>query len=355
MPASNKMDFKKLQSFFFIGLIFAFGITALYIFRPFLYPLFWAAILAITFYPMYLKIEKHLKYRSLSSALSVLIILCMVLIPLLIVATLLVSQSAHMYTQVTQTGLFDDINSVKTKINQIPFVGTYFNEIQSSGPEFARKVAQSASSFLFENFKSLTQYSLRFFALFFLMLYSLYYFFRDGKRMLTRLMHLSPLGDTYEEMLYERFTSTARATLKGTLIIGIVQGSIGGLLFLGTGVDGAVIWGVLMAIFSIVPGIGASLIWFPAGLIMLALGQVWEGITILVVGMFVISLIDNIIRPPLVGRDTQMHPLLILFSTLGGIATFGISGFVIGPVVISLFLAIMNIYDHYYKKELSHN
>lgn len=355
MPASNKMDFKKLQSLFFTGLIFLFGITTLYIFRPFLYPIFWAAILAITFYPMYLKIEKYLKYRSLSSGISVLIILCIVLLPMLVVATLLVSQSAHMYSQVTQTGLFDDIGNVKTKINQIPFVGIYFNELQSSGPEFARKVAQSASSFLFENFKSLTQYSLRFFVLFFLMLYSLYYFFRDGKRMLTRLMHLSPLGDDYEEMLYERFTSTARATLKGTVIIGIVQGSIGGLLFLATGVDGAIIWGVLMAIFSIVPGIGASLIWFPAALIMLALGQIWEGITILVVGMFVISLIDNIIRPPLVGRDTQMHPLLILFSTLGGISTFGISGFVIGPVVISLFLAVMSIYDHYYKKELSHN
>lgn len=349
------MDFKKLQSLFFIGLIFLFGITALYIFRPFLYPLFWAAILAITFYPMYVWIEKHLKYKSLSSGISVVIILSIVLLPMLVVATLLVSESSQMYTKVTQTGLFDDIGSVKTKINQIPFVGPYLQQFQSTGPEFARKIAGSTSSFLFENFKSLTQYSLRFFALFFLMLYSLYYFFRDGKKMLTRLMHLSPLGDAYEEMLYERFTSTARATLKGTVIIGIVQGSIGGLLFLATGVDGALIWGVLMAIFSIVPGIGASLIWFPAALIMLALGQITEGIIILAVGMFVISLIDNILRPPLVGRDTQMHPLLILFSTLGGISTFGISGFVIGPVVISLFLAVMSIYDHYYKKELSHN
>ncbi len=354
MPVA-KMDFKKLQSLFFLSLIFLFGVTSLYIFRPFLYPIFWAAILSITFYPTYLAIEKHIRYKSLSAGLCVLLILCIVLLPLLLIAALLVTQSTHLYSQVTQSDLIGGVANVKTKLSTLPIIGTYFMELQSSGPEFARKVAQVSSSFLLQNFKALTQYSLQFFAMFFLMLYTLFYFFKDGKRMLQRLMHLSPLGDTYEEMLYTKFTSTARATLKGTIIIGIVQGTLGGILFAATGVDGALVWGVLMAIFSILPGVGASLVWLPTALILLAMGNVWQGVTVLVVGMFVISLIDNILRPPLVGRDTQMHPLLILFSTLGGIAAFGISGFVIGPIVISLFLAVMSIYDHYYKKELAHN
>jgi predicted PurR-regulated permease PerM len=187
------------------------------------------------------------------------------------------------------------------------------------------------------------------------MIYTLFFFLKDGKRMLTRLMHLCPLGDVYEEMLYQRFTSTARATLKGTIIIGTIQGTLGGILFAITGIEGALIWGILMILLSLIPGIGSAIIWLPAGIIMLGLGNIWQGVTILAVGMFVISLIDNILRPALVGKDTQMHPILILFSTLGGIAFFGISGFIIGPVITALFLAVVSIYEHYYKRELQDN
>lgn len=349
------MDFKKIQSAFFTGLIILFGITSLFIFRPFLYPMFWAAILAISFYPLFLRLEKYIKNRSASAGITVLLVLAVVVLPLLLIAALLVNQSSALYTKVTNSGTFLSVEDVRTSIENLPFIGNYMDKIQAEGPEFAKKTAQTVSSFLFQNFKALTQYSLRFFFLFFIMLYTLFFFLRDGKRMLNRLMHLSPLGDEYEEMLYKRFTSTARATLKGTLIIGVVQGTLGGILFALTGVQGALIWGVLMTILSIIPGVGAGLIWLPTGVIMLALGHTGQGLTILLVGFFVISLIDNLLRPPLVGRDTQMHPLLILFSTLGGIAAFGISGFVIGPVVTALFLAIISIYDHYYKRELANN
>ncbi len=168
-------------------------------------------------------------------------------------------------------------------------------------------------------------------------------------------MHLSPLGDQYEQMLYQRFTSTARATLKGTLIIGGIQGVLGGLLFYFTGVEGAFVWGVIMTILSIIPAVGSFLVWFPAGIIMIATGNIGAGITILLVGAIIISNIDNVLRPPLVGKDTQMHPLFILFSTLGGIMLFGVSGFIIGPVLMALFLAVVSIYDHYYKTELDRN
>lgn len=349
------MDFKKIQSIFFTGLIIIFGITSLYIFRPFLYPMFWAAVLAISFYPCYLYIEKYIKNRSASASITVVLILSLVVLPLLLVAALLVNQSAGLYDKVANSVSLFSVEDVKTNLKNLPVVGNYIGQIQTEGPEFAKRSAETVSKFLLQNFKALTQYSIRFFFLFFIMLYTLFFFLRDGKRMLNRLMHLSPLGDEYEEMLYKRFTSTARATLKGTLIIGAVQGTLGGILFALTGVQGALIWGVLMTLLSIIPGVGAGLIWLPTGVIMLALGHTGQGLAILLVGFFVISLIDNLLRPPLVGRDTQMHPLLILFSTLGGIAAFGISGFVIGPVVTALFLAVISIYDHYYKRELTHN
>ncbi|HYE59553.1 MAG TPA: AI-2E family transporter, partial [Candidatus Kapabacteria bacterium] len=201
----------------------------------------------------------------------------------------------------------------------------------------------------------ITTDSVRFIFMLFLMLYTLYYFLKEGKVLLNRIMHLSPLGHENEEVLYERFTSTARATMKGTFIIGGIQGILGALLFFITGIKGAFVWGVIMTLLSIIPGIGSFIIWFPAGIIQLALGNLWQGLTILLFGTFVISLIDNLLRPPLVGKDIQMHPLIVLFSTLGGLALFGISGFIIGPIIAALFLSVLSIYDFYYKKELNRN
>jgi len=189
----------------------------------------------------------------------------------------------------------------------------------------------------------------------FIMFYTLFFFLRDGKKILEHLMHLSPLGNKYETMLYEKFTSTSRATLKGTFLVGCVQGTLGGLLFLAVGIPGALIWGLMMVALSIVPAVGCSIIWLPTGIIMLLMGNIWQGITILLFGTLVISNIDNLIRPPLVGKDIQMHPLLVLFSTLGGIFIFGISGFIIGPVIAALFTSVISIYDHYYRNELSNN
>ena len=187
------------------------------------------------------------------------------------------------------------------------------------------------------------------------MIYTLYYFFKDGGRILKRLRHISPLGDDYEVLLFDRFTSTARATLKGSFIIGGIQGILGGILFTITGIQGALIWGVIMAIFSMIPSVGSFLVWLPDGLIMLLTGHLWQGLTILLVGGLVISLVDNVLRPPMVGKDIQMHPLLILFSTLGGISVFGISCVIIGPVISSLFMAVISIYDYYYQPELENN
>lgn len=355
MPVKNKMDFKKIRTAFFLGIIITFGIAVLYIFLPFIYPIFWASVLAIMFYPVYQKLRQSLKLPGLSAVTTVGLVIIMVFLPLFIVSMLLINESLHIYNQVADSGVFGSIDEVTQKIQNIPYIGSYLGNVQTEWANYATSAAKAVSMFIINNLTAVTQSSIRFIFLFFIMLYTLYFFLKDGKRMLSRLMHLSPLGDEYEEMLYERFTSTARATLKGTLIIGFIQGTIGGILFWATGVQGALVWGVLMIVLSIIPAVGSTIIWFPTGLIMLATGQYTEGIIILACGVFVISLIDNVLRPPLVGKDTQMHPILVLFSTLGGISLFGISGFVIGPVITSLFLAIISMYDHYYKKELQNN
>ena len=343
-----------MRSAFFLGLIIVLSIAILYLVGPFFYPVFWAAVIAIMFYPHYNWLNNFLRMPGLSATIMLVVVTVTLFLPLILIGTFIVNESLDLYNNLNQGNLTQNVQGISSFLEHTP-LAPYLDTIKTEWPKYAADITGKINGYVFASIKEVTQNSLEFFLMFFIMLYTLFYFFKDGEKILLRLMHLSPLGDTYEKMLYERFTSTARATLKGTLVVGLVQGLLGGILFWITGIPAAFIWGLIMAIMSLVPAFGTAVIWLPAGLVMLALGNTWQGITILLVGGFVIGLVDNIIRPPLVGKDTQMHPLLVLFSTLGGIALFGISGFIIGPVIASLYLAIMSIYDHYYRTELEVN
>ncbi len=354
--AHHHVSFKKMRSVFFFVLIILLTIAMLVLLRPFFFPLFWAAVIGVMFYPTYAKILKSTKLEAVSLSIALLLVLLTIILPLAIIATLLVKESLELYQAVQQSGIFTnvDVNDVSSKLEGT-FLAPYIESVKTEWKTYAEAATRELSAYLFESIKNITSNTLTFMFQLFIMFYALFYFLRDGKKMLARLMHLSPLGNNYEKRLFERFTSTTRATLKSTLIVGGVQGLIGGLMFYFTGIQGAFVWGVIMLALSLIPLVGAFLIWLPAGLIMLALGNVWQGIVILVVGTFVISLIDNILRPPLVGRDIQMHPLVVLLTTLGGLIFFGISGFVIGPIIAALYMSIMNVYEEYYKSSLEKN
>ncbi|MCB9798831.1 AI-2E family transporter [Candidatus Nomurabacteria bacterium] len=355
-PRKTKLKFVNVQMIFFFGLLTILGVGFLYLLSPIAYPIFWAAVVAVMFYPLYRFVHRHIKIESLSSFITILAIIALVFLPLLLITTLTVHQSANLYYSVTRDGaLFPDLNDVSQNLSSLPIIGRYASEAESYWIANSQSIAQQVSSSLYENLVSFTQTSLRFVIMFFIMVYTLYYFLKDGKKLLVRLMQLSPLGNAYEEKLYHRFVSTTRATLKSTLIVGGIQGAIGGLLFWITGIPGPLVWGVVMMVLSLIPAVGSFIIWLPAAAIMLAIGNTWEGITILVGGAFVISTIDNVLRPPLIGHDTQMHPLLIFLSTIGGLFLFKISGFIIGPIIAALFFSILTIYSDYYKKELESN
>ena len=186
---------------------------------------------------------------------------------------------------------------------------------------------------------------------FFLMLYLLYFFLRDGGKILDGMVRALPFGDERERHLLERFAEVSRATIKGTLAVGIVQGTIGGIMFWAFGIGAAVLWGVVMALFSIIPAIGPAFIWLPAAIILIANGQIIQGIVMIVVGSLIIGLVDNLLRPVLVGRDTQMPDYLILLSTLGGLTAFGISGIVLGPIIAAFFLSMWEMAEEEYAGE----
>lgn len=352
--ANNKLGFDKMRSAFFFGLIIILAIAILYIVRPFFYPIFWAAVLAILFYPIYSWFYRCIKMPNLSSLLTLILIITIIFLPLTLISTLLIDESINLYQTATNWNFDGGFQNLSNRLAQTS-LAPLIEKAQTEWTTYVGDAAKTLSLFLFNNIKSITQNSARFVLMLFIMFYTLFFFLKDGPTILKRLMHLSPLGDEHERMLYEKFNSAARATLKGTFIVGAVQGTLAGLMFWITGVQGALLWGIIMVLCAMIPAVGPSIIWFPAGIIMLLLGNIWQGLLILLVGVFVISTIDNLIRPKLVGQDIQMHPLLVLFSTLGGIMLFGISGFVIGPVIASLFVATTAIYDHHYRNELQNN
>jgi predicted PurR-regulated permease PerM len=183
----------------------------------------------------------------------------------------------------------------------------------------------------------------------FIMLYAMFFFFKDGQKILERIFYYLPLNDEDETRMLTRFTSITRATIKGTVVIGIIQGTLAGIAFWMAGIQGAAFWGTIMTILSIVPGIGAALVWVPAVIILYINGQYVAATLLLAWCAAVVGTIDNFLRPALVGRDAKMPDLLILIGTLGGLFLFGPIGFIVGPIVCGLFLTVWDIYGATFK------
>jgi predicted PurR-regulated permease PerM len=181
-----------------------------------------------------------------------------------------------------------------------------------------------------------------------LMLYVLFFFLRDGDQLLRQIARALPLGDAREKALFERFTAVTRATLKGTLVVGAVQGTLGGVIFALLGLDAPAFWGVMMMACSLIPVIGPTTVWLPTSIILLLTGSIGKGIALLLLGTFVIALTDNLLRPILVGRETRMPDYVVLLSTLGGLTLFGLSGFVAGPAIAALFITAWDMFAREY-------
>jgi predicted PurR-regulated permease PerM len=186
----------------------------------------------------------------------------------------------------------------------------------------------------------------------FIMLYTMFFFLMDGHVLIEKVLYYLPLEDHDERRMLDKFTSVTRATLKGTAVIGILQGGLAGLAFAVAGIPSAVFWGAIMTVLSIIPGIGSALVWVPAVIILGATGHLVNAIGLAVFCAVVVGSLDNLLRPVLVGRDTQMHELMIFLGTLGGIIMFGIVGFIIGPIIAALFVTVWDIYGEAFRDVL---
>lgn len=333
------------RSFFFL-LVALVTVTFFSLIGPFLLTTFWAVVLAVIFRNTYRRIRIKLRGRSsLAAMITTLVILFFVLIPLTLLTIALINQSVEVYTKI-ETGEINVSKAVDYLEERLPMVQEAlapFGLTADKLRESLSNIALSATQAIGNRALSYTQNIITFIVQFSLMLYLLFFFLRDGQTIMRHIINALPMGNRRERQLFTRFAVVSRATLKGTLIVAIIQGSIGGLLFAILGIPAALLWGVLMTLLSLLPVGGSGIVWIPTAIILFIQGAFAKAITLVIVGVLIIGLVDNLLRPILVGRDTQMPDYLVLLATIGGIAWFGLSGFILGPVIAALFLTVWEI------------
>jgi predicted PurR-regulated permease PerM len=337
-------------------LLLAIGISILFyqMVRGFLVSVFLAAIVAGLSQPLYRRLLRWFKGRKgAASAVTLLVVLLAIIMPLTGFLGLVAKEAVEVSQTIRPTieRLVAEPTEVDRLLDRLPFMDRldpYRDQIIQKVGEFAGWIG----SFLVNSLAATTRGTAAFFFQLFIMLYAMFFFLIDGRAVLDKILYYMPLAPEDENRMVARFVSVARATIKGTMVIGIVQGGLAGLAFAVAGIEGAVFWGTIMVVLSIIPGIGTALVWVPAVVYLFAIGRVGTAIALFIWCAAVVGTVDNVLRPWLVGKDTKMPDLLILLSTLGGLLLFGAVGIIIGPIVAALFVTVWDIYGIAFKEYL---
>jgi predicted PurR-regulated permease PerM len=325
------------------------SIAFIWILLPFYGAVFWAVILGILFAPLQRRLQLKFGWqRNLTSMLTLSICLLIAILPVIVLSIFLVQEGTAVYKSI-ESGELDIAGYVSQFKHSLP---PYFQHLldrfgigELNGlREKIIKSAMSGNEFVATQMFSFGQGTFEFIISFFIMLYLLFFFLRDGAELARKVRMAVPLEENQKRRLQLKFNRVVRATVKGNLVVAITQGALGGLMFWFLDIPSALIWAVLMAFLSLLPAVGAGIIWAPVAAFFLFTGAMWQGVTLALFGVFVIGLVDNVLRPILVGKDTKMPDYMILISTLGGLAIFGLNGFVIGPLIAALFMSSWDIF-----------
>ena len=332
----------------FVVLVAAVSVAFLAILLPFFGAILWGTILAIVFAPMNRRLLQTLhRRRNLAALATLLIVVVIVILPLIFVGALLAGEAADLVSRL-RSGEWNVAASLQQVIDALPsWIRSLLERFELTNVAVMQarlsRVLMQGSQVLAIGALSLGQSTFDFVVSAFVMLYLLFFLLRDGDELTRRIRAAVPLRPEQQHAVLEKFTLVIRATVKGSIVIAIVQGALGGFIFWLLGVHAPLLWGVVMAIASLLPAVGPALVWLPVAIYFLASGPVWQGVVLIAYGVLVIGLVDNVLRPRLVGKDTQMPDYVVLIATLGGIAMLGVNGFVIGPVIAALFIAAWDI------------
>lgn len=342
------------KEYFTLSLFFLTVAITFYLFyklmTPFLIPIAWGAILAIIFYPFYLKLNKKVKSPGLSSLIMCVAIFVVIIGPAIYLMAALVGEASDAFTWVNNAYESGQLKEYLTKM--MPFL-TKIQDKFTSFPQLANldfesifknmigtvttAIGAKATGVIADIAKTVFQ--------FFLTIFSMYFFFLDGEKFVKYLKRMTPLNQAQVGTTFSYLKEVVEGTMYGGVVMALIQGALGGILFAIMGIDSAVFWGAVMGFLSFLPILGPFLIYIPAGLILLIGGSPIKGILMILIGTLVISQVDNFVRPLLFRGKTQMHTLLMFFSIMGGVALFGLVGIALGPLVTAVFLSILKIFE----------
>jgi predicted PurR-regulated permease PerM len=344
----------RFRQAFLLLLVTAISAAFVAMIRAFLLTILLAAIFAGLAYPVYQWLLARIGGRRAPAAVATLVLLlALVIAPLLAV----LGTGANEALRVTETirprlqGLVDRPGEIDRLLRAVPGYG-YIEPYREQILTKAGELVGSTSAFIFAALSATTRATALFIFHFFVLLYTMFFFLTGGPGLLRAVLAYLPLTEADKQRMLGKFVSVTRATLKGTILIGAAQGLLGGLAFWAVGIDGAIFWGTVMTVLSIIPGVGGALVWVPATIILISMGEVWRGIALALFCALVVGSVDNLLRPRLVGQDTQMHELLIFFSTLGGLMLFGAMGFILGPILAALFVTAWEMFGTTFRSAL---
>ena len=312
---------------------------------PFYGAILWATILAILFAPLYQRILNAMpRWPSLAALATVVIIVVIVLLPVGLTANLVVREAIAFYNGLQSGELTFRLDfGWMRQILPAWVMGLLDRLALENFGELRDRLwttVMESGSFLAGQAINIGQMTVNFIVSLFVMLYLLFFLLKDGRGLTRRILDAIPLPPAELRAIASRFTDAIRAILKGTLVVAVVQGALGGLIFSVLGIHQPVLWGAVMAVFSLLPVLGTGLVWVPAAIYFLVTGAVWKGLVLFAYGMLVIGLVDNILRPILIGKGTKIPDYVVLISTLGGIVIFGVNGLVLGPIIAAIFISV---------------
>jgi predicted PurR-regulated permease PerM len=340
---------RQLEDRVFLSFVLLSSIAMAWIAAPFFSAILWALVAAIVFKPVHRGIAALMpKHTTTPALLTLILMIAIVIIPAAFLGSLMIDQAVSTYNsiqsrQIDLAKLLRDIEAGLPHWMRVAFDRIGMEDLQAIQTRLAnaatdaiRLGATQAVSFGQGALSAVVQLGI--------MLYLSYFLIRDADALSRKIGSRVPLRADQRKRLFQKFTTVIRATVKGSFVVALVQGSLGGVIFAALGIPAALLWGVVMGMFSLVPAVGTGIIWLPVALYLLATGAVWKGVTLLVLGFLVISMVDNVLRPILVGKDTRMPDYLVLIATLGGLSVFGMNGIVVGPVIAAMFVAAWDIF-----------
>jgi predicted PurR-regulated permease PerM len=342
----NTTEMTRFYIFALIALILVLGFLSYEILKPFLSPIAWAIVLSTVFYPLYLFTVKYIKWRTIASLITLLIILIVILGPFSYLSYILINELKSL-AEYLQT---DSLESLKNLL-QHPSINALLQKVLSSlnisEEELNKAISDNVArlgkelvSRITSGMANIVTISLNFI----FMVFSIFFFLRDGPEFLRKMRNYMPFSEEQKDRLVKLIRDIVVSTIYGGIAVSIVQGTIAGVAFFILGISTPVVWGLLTSIASFIPLLGASAVWVPITVYLFIEGAVLKGIALAIIGIFGISLIDNVLKPIIIGGRTKMPVLVIFFSILGGIKLFGLIGLIMGPLVLALFVSLIEIF-----------